>query len=131
MPIGAIIGGALGGLAVIALIGFGIFFICMQNKRQNQEAQPAFGGGQAGPTQTYPVPVPVQETKVNYYQPPPMVSHPTSPVPPYSPPQYAGEISPMPGVTNVAVAQSPPQPQYFAHAELDTVRGDGQVRELP
>jgi len=130
VPIGAIVGGALGGLAVIALIAFGVFYICIQNKRGKQEPQPVVGGGQPGPIQ--PQPIPVQDTKVNYYQ-STMASPPTSPVPPYSPPLHSGAISPVSAVTNVGYAPPPPQPQqqYFAHAELDTVRGDGQVHQLP
>ncbi|KAM7208194.1 hypothetical protein V8F20_001474 [Naviculisporaceae sp. PSN 640] len=121
VPIGPIVGGAVGGVAVIALIGFGIFFLVFKKKRQdnvqpqNIQPQPVVSQvpspGPGGPFS--PTPPVGGATATNtqdlkgYYHPSNVpvagyingASPPTSPVPPYtstpSPNPMQGAVSPM------------------------------------
>lgn len=54
-PIGAIVGGAVGGVAVLALIGFLVWFLVRRNKKADVPDQPAPAMAQAG---GYPSPPP-------------------------------------------------------------------------
>ncbi|OHW89798.1 DUF1620 domain-containing protein [Colletotrichum incanum] len=56
-PIGAIVGGVVGGVAVIALIGFGIWFLIRKKKQNPQGQQP-----------------PMNQPQMSYAQPPPQGS---------------------------------------------------------
>ncbi|GAP83858.1 putative duf1620 domain-containing protein [Rosellinia necatrix] len=81
-PIGAIVGGVVGGVAVIALIGLGIFFILRHNKKKNPPVNPeqsmqqaAAAGGTAPPATGAPGYPPQAYNNANYgqqgYQQPP------------------------------------------------------------
>ncbi|KAK4219443.1 hypothetical protein QBC37DRAFT_135895 [Rhypophila decipiens] len=49
-PLGAIIGGAVGGVAALALIGFGIFFLVRQNNKRKANIAPATAAAAAPPS---------------------------------------------------------------------------------
>ncbi|USP78297.1 hypothetical protein yc1106_05571 [Curvularia clavata] len=95
-PVGAIVGGVLGGIAALALIGFGTFFL-MRRKRTAVSGpmpydQSVYTAGQSRPTLTvvpettqYPNPVPTASQTVDTKGVVP-VANPSSPTPPYQPP---------------------------------------------
>ncbi|KAH0442241.1 hypothetical protein CcaCcLH18_01679 [Colletotrichum camelliae] len=124
-PVGAIIGGVVGGLAVIALVGLGIFLILRKKKKpaqnQNQNQQPP--------------PIQPQMAQNNYQGPPPQASPPNQyasttqtqvwdhkyggpPVAGY--PQSYGSTPPPPQ----GGYQQPGQPGYFVAGNMVPDRAD-------
>ncbi|KAJ0304206.1 hypothetical protein COL5a_005340 [Colletotrichum fioriniae] len=77
-PVGAIVGGVIGGIAVLALIGFGIFFI-LRKKKKTQQPQPG-PGSQGQP--------PMMSQQQQQHQPPPMGY---APAPQGSPAPYGAQ----------------------------------------
>ncbi|KAK1508656.1 hypothetical protein CTAM01_02442 [Colletotrichum tamarilloi] len=75
-PVGAIVGGVIGGIAVIALIGFGIFFILRKKKKTQQQPGPGPHGQ------------PPMMNQQQQHQPPPMGY---APAPQGSPAPYAAQ----------------------------------------
>ncbi|KAM7215736.1 hypothetical protein V8F06_008846 [Rhypophila decipiens] len=114
VPIGPIVGGAVGGVALIALIGFGIFFLVFRRRRQDPDVQaqqiqpqpvvsqvaqtPTPGPGPSSPSSPVSgIAANAGDIKGGYFQSTYGASPPMSPVPPYSssPPPMQGAVSPM------------------------------------
>lgn len=101
-PLGAIIGGVVGGLAVIALVGAGLLFLLFKRRRDKRNAAAAAAFTPAHPQQQGPPPP--QQPPMPYgapaYKPPPMG------VPPPPPMQQPG---------NTASFYAPPPPGDVKH----------------
>ncbi|KXX81429.1 hypothetical protein MMYC01_202637 [Madurella mycetomatis] len=148
-PVGAIVGGVVGGVAVLALIALGAFLL-IRKKNQSQPSppmppvNPAYpnqmpppsmagmqGGGFAPADPHYSMIKPPMGTSINPMQPPasPMTFQSASP-----PPIYQSAMPPMQQQMPAPVPQGPAynayQPPPNNATELSTQRGDGQLHEM-
>jgi hypothetical protein len=118
-PIGAIVGGVVGGLAVLGGIAAGIVFICMRKGRNTGNAINAGDAAQAAPSMQYPPPQPNHMVDNRYSVPPEYPHHqqqetfysktpydvvsPVSPVPQYSPPPHQPTPQPVQNMQAMSV----------------------------
>jgi hypothetical protein len=89
---GAIVGGVIGGLAVIGAFVLGIVYLLMRRKRTNDANAAGYYGGEPKPgvSSQGGYAQPVNKDRVSYYG----NQNPTSPVPPYGPPMEMQDTSP-------------------------------------
>lgn len=120
-PVGAIVGGAIGGFAVLALIGFAIFFIIIRAKRRNHAPQReeipqpsvAEKAQYASNPQSPSLPgYDFRSSMANAPQPQPYVHHQPAPASGASSPQlgqhsYAGTSDRLPSPTSAMQMQHP------------------------